>query len=678
METSAAKSQGDGSTSTAALVAQAFATVIGPLKEGAAVALVRFLDEGKVEELSKDIANAKRLALARGSKTKSVRRAVAVRQRLEVRLAVGSAYNAHKETAQAAGDKCFVRSFCEKHFELHWNCSVRERVRKYGALAAKAGSRDGALGNMENAARYGRSGYRWLPFEIRKNVASTQGRPLKAVPLRHMLYQWFVDFRTTVKGRIPQKLVLGKARILAKEYVEVCIAAGDVPACPKITRAWLAGWKRQYRVSFRKPNRRYKLSRRGCKLRLEIFWMNNIRVRHFAKKMLGIDPGAHCDGADQKGWHVAQAGSKEKGTLDFKGAEDVPILENHAATRERLSFMTYCSNNEDRIERGLPLVTCFKLQGTGERVLDQIVLPEGPFSVRVSDSGSYREEHVFCYLEQYLEPATPERREKQDWRLFYLDIYAGHLSFRIWEICWMRMYVLLYHGGGVTGLTQVNDLWLHWMMEVILGEMETIDVDAHMALRPGKIYTPTRQSIINNACAMWKPEVEHRRSIQWTLRTGASMSLESDAETTRRTLSRQLHIFWEELDMATKRREAIQAIDDDMCRTSSSPSPVGITSWRAKRSSPVQSGRRAAAAPQPSAQPRARHWARIWSRPPAQLLPRPPATPAPPAARTRMRQSARCPLQRHMRDRHLLHRLPSQTWRPWSDFWVRRGITTPW
>ena len=109
----------------------------------------------------------------------------------------------------------------------------------------------------------------------------------------------------------------------------------------------------------------------------------------------------------------------------------------------------------------------------------------------------------------------------------------------------MRMYILLYHGGGVTGLTQVNDLWLHWMMEVILGELETIDVDAHMALRPGKIYTPTRQTIIDNACAMWKTEVDHRRSIQWTLRTGASMSLESDAETTRRTLSRQLHIFWE-------------------------------------------------------------------------------------------------------------------------------------
>ena len=128
----------------------------------------------------------------------------------------------------------------------------------------------------------------------------------------------------------------------------------------------------------------------------------------------------------------------------------------------------------------------------------------------------------------------------------------------------MRMYILLYHGGGVTGLTQVNDLWLHWMMEVILGEMETLDVDAHMALRPGKIYTPTRQSIINNACTMWKTEVDHRRSIQWTLRTGASMSLDSDAETTQRTLSRQLHVFWEELDMPTKRREAIQAIDDDI------------------------------------------------------------------------------------------------------------------
>ena len=210
----------------------------------------------------------------------------------------------------------------------------------------------------------------------------------------------------------------------------------DVHACGK---SFIYRWKLEHRISFKSPNRRYKCSRKGLQLRLEIFWLNNIRVRHYALRILGVDPGRHCDGADQKGWFMNEQGSKRVGTLEIAGAGVVPLKENHADTRHRLTFMTYCSNNPERLQRGLPFEVCFKLT-SGTRVLPALNLPPGPFSVRCSDSGSYREEHVYCYLELHLEDVTAERLAANDWRLFYLDIYAGHLSDRIFELCWSRIY----------------------------------------------------------------------------------------------------------------------------------------------------------------------------------------------------------------------------------------------
>ena len=87
---------------------------------------------------------------------------------------------------------------------------------------------------------------------------------------------------------------------------------GVMPDIPKIDNLWLYRWKLQYGISLRKPNRRFKLSRGGLKLRLRIFWMNNIRVRHYCKKLFGVDPGQHCDNADLKGWHKNQGGSNMK------------------------------------------------------------------------------------------------------------------------------------------------------------------------------------------------------------------------------------------------------------------------------------------------------------------------------------------------------------------------------
>ena len=66
---------------------------------------------------------------------------------------------------------------------------------------------------------------------------------------------------------------------------------------PQITSVWVAGWRRQYQVSLRTPNRRWKVSRRVCAERCIITWLNVFRVRRLCELEHGYDPD--LDGFDQ-------------------------------------------------------------------------------------------------------------------------------------------------------------------------------------------------------------------------------------------------------------------------------------------------------------------------------------------------------------------------------------------
>lgn len=526
--------------------AEEFSGVLGVLSPKTAHELVQSLCPERAEALRLDLSIARNKAKAMcGFASPLSRYGQQVRCSLQVRLALGVAFNEYKKKALENNDGkrvAFVKDFCQQNLRVAWTPVVKKRVLDAGKLAAKYGS------TWQGQRPQGHPVFKRTAAtaDARKNRVSTQGAPHKALPVREALFQWFVDIRGAVAGRLPHKIVLAQARLLLDKYVSSSLEHGHAPRVPKLNSCWLNRWRTTYGVSFRKPNRRYKMSRKGILQRLEIFWLNNVRVRHFASRMLGVDPGSHVDNADQKGWFMNHQGSKLHGTLALgAGSPDIPVKENHAATRTRVSFMTYTSNNADKVRRGLPLELCFRAEGSGERILDGLRVPPPPpvfdqgrlrprpgaaVSVRCSESGSYKEEHVYVYLETHLEPATPERLEAKDWRLFYLDIYSGHLSYRIWQLCWSRMYVLLFHGGGCTGLTQPNDLWLHWDFERKLCDLEAQAFLRHGLLRPHKIPTLSRQELLDMAASTWFNDIDHRRSVKWTAMAGMSLALDGSQE----------------------------------------------------------------------------------------------------------------------------------------------------
>ena len=190
-----------------------------------------------------------------------------------------------------------------------------------------------------------------------------------------------------------------KSRQIATELVRHMRAEGHFIDLPVLDKHLLSLWKRNFRVSLRKPHAKYKCSRAVLRGRLRSMWLTNVRIRALAWFALGINMAIH--GWDQRGIFMNEAGSKNMSVLAFEGAPDVPLKENHASTRQRLSLMTSVVSTKLRLEsHPLPLEIMFK--GT-EKVLRGIEIPAGaPVPLQASPKGSYREEHVLAFLSRWL------------------------------------------------------------------------------------------------------------------------------------------------------------------------------------------------------------------------------------------------------------------------------------
>ena len=71
-----------------------------------------------------------------------------------------------------------------------------------------------------------------------------------------------------------------------------------------------------------------------------------------------------------------EAGAKNVGVLALDGAEEVPLKENHAATRSRVSLITTVVSQQadvDALEHGLPVEIMFK--GQTDKIVRHLEVP---------------------------------------------------------------------------------------------------------------------------------------------------------------------------------------------------------------------------------------------------------------------------------------------------------------
>ena len=262
---------------------------------------------------------------------------------------------------------------CRKLFETQWldHRGVHARMKRNGPRATRATRKTG-----------------------RRRRLGMQGAPHLLPELRNALFQWFIDIRKSVKGRLWARQVLQQARCLRGEIQTEAHKMGlPPPRSPKLHYRWLQLWKDQYGVSLRKPNRKFKVSHRKMKSRTKYAWLNVWRARCIyrlcygaMRRAKGLKDDMPIHIVDQKGVHYNEAESKNAPTLDFVGAT-VDLKTNHAQSRLRMSLNTHASNDPYFQP---PIECCFAAKTA--RTFKNLRTPDDVhMSLRHAPKGSYRD-----------------------------------------------------------------------------------------------------------------------------------------------------------------------------------------------------------------------------------------------------------------------------------------------
>ena len=82
--------------------------------------------------------------------------------------------------------------------------------------------------------------------------------------------------------------------------------------------------------------------------------------------------------------------------------------------------------------------------------------------------GSYRSEDMVEALDWML----PQARSQEESIIVLLDWFSGHLTDEVADLVRSKGHVLLFHGGGTTPFTQINDTHLHASLARLLLEFE--------------------------------------------------------------------------------------------------------------------------------------------------------------------------------------------------------------
>jgi hypothetical protein len=385
--------------------------------------------------------------------------------------------------------------------------------------------------------------------------------------MRVELFRWFCSIRGSVKGRIPLRLLRAQAEEQREEYLAACLRLRVVGRAPRITPKWLLAFRREYNISLRCPNKRWKVSKSVLLERLRILWANLFRIRQLILLTHGYD--CVMENFDQKPFHMNEAGSKMAKTLDWRGRPCVELKECHASTRARWTATTWSSSASDACAGGLqtkmPLECLFK---GGEGVLKTLtsaretLISEGCFgnlqwlSVATSDSGSYATPQIVQMLERHLEPWSDTRQ----WRILLCDAYKPHADEAVRRLCWNRGYIVVLHGGGTTGVLQVPDTHMHSLLSREYQELEMRDLVTRMQLEPSKLPLRIREDCMRDLVTVYTRGHLHRQTSLGFTHNMLTSALDGSEDHLGRGDAVR---FWQELHMDKLRRQIMADVADE-------------------------------------------------------------------------------------------------------------------
>jgi len=145
--------------------------------------------------------------------------------------------------------------------------------------------------------------------------------------------------------------------------------------------------------------------------------------------------------------------------------------------------------------------------------------------VQVQENGSYRSQDMVEALD-FLLPTANDSTESV---VVLLDWYSGHLTEEVAALVRSKGHVIVFHGGGCTPFTQINDTHLHALLARLLIQLENqwaMDERTRL-VNMGKNKTPkmTREEIISIVQAAWELINHKEIARKGYEQTGPSMPL---------------------------------------------------------------------------------------------------------------------------------------------------------
>ena len=352
----------------------------------------------------------------------------------------------------------------------------------------------------------------------------------KSAGLRFALLQFFVDDVQRLSTRADSRMLMNKARELRNILLDDNWSEMDLPKLEGAAgRQWFRRWRLQYGIVKKVVGMRLKVSWKKVKSRVAVLLGNIFRLRAFWE-LCHPDVPMRFLSIDQKPSWFSNSGLCK--TFAKKGCSAPTVKEIFAHTRQRYTILTSVPSwGHDDPDLPPKVAILFKAAPHGKVIteLRKSNRLEPWMKVQVQEQGSYRSEDVVEALDWML----PNAANSTESIVLLLDWYQGHLTEEVAELVRRKGHVLLFHGGGTTPFTQINDTHLHALLSSLLIETEiqwAHDERRHL-LSLGQNKTPamTRESILSIVKTAWL-SIDHARVAEIGYKqTGPTMQLRGPA-----------------------------------------------------------------------------------------------------------------------------------------------------
>ena len=425
---------------------------------------------------------------------------------------------AQREPRRTRVDWGFWRRFIEDEMQIRYD--QKQRVRFSRALKFVLQKR--AEGATSLSALRGER----KPKSFRTHGGATNSR--KACGLAHALLQYFVDHIQRLQSRSDSHLLMKEARNLRAYLIQEGHPEKDMPKLiGSAGSQWFRRWRLMYGIEMRSSWMKYKVSYKKIMHRVRTYLGNVFRLRRLWELCFGDVPMRWLS-IDQKPSWFNNAGLT--GTYARRGRHVPTVRENHAKTRERYTILTAVASYPMSDEHPAAPPKCAVLfraapDGSVRKKLQASGRLRPWMKVQTQENGSYRSEDVVEALEWML-PAASRPEESI---VVVLDWYSGHLTQEVADCVRRKGHVLLFHGGGCTPFTQVNDTHLHALLQRLVTEFENdLALEERERLKlmgSNKMPDLTREDILSLVQMVWSAIKHDDISRKAYLQTGPATPL---------------------------------------------------------------------------------------------------------------------------------------------------------